>query len=217
MANYNLTDNDLRDALNEQLQFIQSSLYNFPNYEVEAKRIATTVRVLVHDTNHSTSLLKSLNMKETLGFVNSASPNDGRLHSMTGMVGVRGSNSDQYFGLIAKIVDNGTLTSVPLFRQHLEEWYTSYQSLDFDSWWEMEVMKIATGGLSRKQLVLLAANKDGGAHIDARLPESYYEAKTGKLKLNILGTETELDKNVIYASLAQIGWELKRSIEKKEN
>ncbi len=212
MGNYQLTDDDLRDSLNEQLYFLKTSLDNFPNSEIEAKRIATTIRVLVHNTKSSTSLLKSLRLKKTLSFVNSASPNDGRLHSMTGMVGVRGSNSEQYFGLIAKINNNGILTSVPLFHQHLEEWYASYQTLDFNDWWEMEIIKIQDLGLSRKQLVLFAANKDGGAHVDTGLPKQYHEAKTSKLKLNILGSEREFDKNVIYASIAQIGWELKRTI-----
>ena len=213
MTEHQLTNQELFEALQEQLYFLGSALDSFPNKEIESKRIATTIRVLVHDTNNSNSLLHSLNKKEQIKFINSAAPNNGRLHSMTGMKDVRGSNPNQYTGLVAKIIENEVLTVVPLFRQHLSEWHNEYSKLFFEDWWKMEIIKIDANALTRKEVVLLMANKDGGAHIDKTLPEPYHFIKESKLILNIGGRETEFEKNLIYATVAQIGWEVKFSIE----
>lgn len=214
MTNYKLTHEDLLELLKEQRDFINSSLSNFLTNEIEAKRLATTIRVLVHDTSNSASLLKLLDKKDKIEFINSASSNDGRLHSMTGMVGVRGSNSNQYFGLVAKINKESKFLAVPLFQQHLPQWYESYTKVSFENWWNMEIINIKGIGLTREDLVLNVANKDGSAHVEKTLllPEKYQKAKMSKLALNINGTETEFERNVVYASIAQIGWELLSSV-----
>ena len=224
---------ELRQQLDEQLYFLDSSLTRFSanqvsnkldnkvlgqsitfdiSSEIEAKRIATCVRVLVHDTNNSHSLLGQLNEKFKMKFLDSSSPNDGRLHSMTGMTGVRGTKKNQYFGLIGKINELGTLNAVPLYRQHLPDWYSSYGEVQFQEWWDKVVICIEGHELTRKDLVLTITNKDGGAHVDTIRPENYTVAKTTSLSLNINDTETDFLRNVVYASVAQIGWELLNSI-----
>ena len=42
-----------------------------------------------------------------------------------------------------------------------------------DDWWHQPVMVLARKPLPRRLLVLTAANKDGGAHVDADLPAEY--------------------------------------------
>lgn len=214
MPKHQLTNQEFQESLNEQLYFLEASIFSYSEIEFEAKRVATAIRILIHDTNNSISLLNSLNQKNTLKFINSASPNDGKLHSMTGMVGVRGSNLNQYFGLIAKNKKDNKLIAVPLFQQHLPEWHKSYEELNFSDWWELEIINIDGVGVTRKGLILNIVNKDGGAHVDHALPEEYHEIKSSKLKLNIKGIETEFAKNVVYASVVQIGWELLNSIRK---
>ena len=54
------------EALNEQLHFLESSLRDYAKYEIEAKRISTAIRILVHDTYKSTSLLQHLNFKNSM-------------------------------------------------------------------------------------------------------------------------------------------------------
>ncbi len=216
MPRHQVTNQEFLESLNEQLYFLESSILSYSDVEFEAKRVSITIRILVHDTGNSISLLKSLNQKSNLKFINSASPNDGRLHSMTGMVGVRKSNRNQYFGLVAKVNKDKKMVAVPLFQQHLPEWYESYTKLGFQDWWEMEIIKINGIGITRRELILNVANKDGGAHIDHALPEKYHEVKNSSLILNIRGIETKFERNVVYASVVQIGWELLNSI-KKEN
>jgi len=236
MAKYTLTSEDLIQSLEEQLYFLDSSLTNYSENktikkyenkvigtpfntelktEIEAKRIATIVRTLLHDTENSTSLLKLLGIKDTIRYLDTSAPNDGRLHSMTGMLGVRNSDSIQYLGLVAKINTGNSLIATPLYRQHLVEWYQGYLKLNFSDWWGKEIINIKGYKHTRSDLILTVVNKDGGAHIhkDKTLPSEYYITKKSNLTLNIQGVETEFERNIVYASIAQIGWELLNSID----
>lgn len=234
MDEYSLTRDDLLLNLYEQLYFLDLSLSNFSRHErikrfdnrvlgspltselqseVEGKRIATIIRILVHDTQRSISLLKLLELKDQTQYLNTSAPNDGKLHSMTGMHGVRGTLSDQYLGLVAKVNQGNSLIAVPLFNQHLPEWYGGYSKLAFDDWWTSIIIENKGHKLTRSELILKIANKDGGAHVDPYLPANYYVTKKSELQLNIMGIETNFERNIVYASVAQIGWELLNSIE----
>jgi hypothetical protein len=235
MEKYSLTNGDFLEKLHEQLLLLDSSLSNFSknnnlsytnkvigkklnlntDTEIESLKIAVIVRVLVHDTSNSHSLLKSLE-KKSINFIDSAPPNDGRLHSMTGMIGVRGSNPNQYLGLVAKIKTGKSYIAVPLFKQHLPEWYEGYAKVDFDKWWNKEIIKIKGKSISRKDIILKVANMDGGAHVDPNLPIDYHELKNTKLILNIEGINTVFERNIVYISVAQIGWEILNSIDKDD-
>ena len=233
MTNIKLTRHELLKHLEEQLYFLDSAISNYShhstikkfdnkvigrplqieiNSEVEAKRISLIVRILVHDTTRSISLLQQLTLKDCMRFLDTVAPHDGRLHSMTNMHGVRGSNSGQYLGLIAKINTGNSLIATPLFSQHLKECYDGYKKLDFDTWWNKVIVDISGNKFTRKDLVLNVANKDGGAHIDSELLQDFELVKKTNLSLNIQGTETEFERNIIYASLTQIGWELLNSM-----
>ncbi len=234
MTQIKLTRHDLMISLREQLFFLDSSISNYSNKrivkkcenkvigtvlqteissEVEAKRIATIIRVLLHDTSYSFSLLKQLDIKESILYIDTAAPNDGRMHSMTNLHRVSSQNSSQYLGLVARVNTGESLLATPLYIQHLTEWYGGYDKCDFDSWWNKNVLDISGSTFTRKDLVLYVANKDGGAHIDASLSDEYMTLKATNLSLNIEGVHTEFESNIIYASLAQIGWEMLNSIE----
>jgi len=52
---------------------------------------------------------------------------------------------------------------------------TKYHPIPLDEWWDVEpVFSYEGRGHTRKKIVLSAANKDGGAHVDPEL-EPYYE------------------------------------------
>jgi hypothetical protein len=64
---------DLEYDLAEQLRFLASSGRAFDQGELsESKRIALVIRVLVHDTGASHSLLAQLGIKDTLAWADSA-------------------------------------------------------------------------------------------------------------------------------------------------
>ena len=75
MGKYTQTYQELRDHLCEQLHFLRASAASYDNgAEGEAKRLATTIRVLVHDTKKSKSLLLQLSMKHLLQMHDTNSP-----------------------------------------------------------------------------------------------------------------------------------------------
>jgi hypothetical protein len=58
---YTQTDDELREHLRDSVEFLAASSAAYDaGAEGEAKRIATTIRVLVHDTNSSKSLLEAV-------------------------------------------------------------------------------------------------------------------------------------------------------------
>ncbi|MFY0255311.1 hypothetical protein ACDQ55_15295 [Chitinophaga sp. 30R24] len=79
----------------------------------------------------------------------------------------------------------------------------------------MEVIEYNNHSLSRKDLVLFITDKDGGAHVDNSIDLKYYDTKKNSLVLNIMGVNSSLEQNIIYASVAQLGWELINSIDKE--
>jgi hypothetical protein len=64
---------DFREHLIEQLGFLASSAAEYDaGTESEAKRLATTIRVLVHDTSRSRSVLTHLGVRDRLPWTDTA-------------------------------------------------------------------------------------------------------------------------------------------------
>jgi hypothetical protein len=146
---------DFKSQLRRQLTFLQASAAAFDaGFHDEAIRIATVIRVLVHQTKSSTSLLKHLNATT----INLLSTSDGAnertlmYHSM-GTLRVSGDGTHEYF---APLGDTLTKHLIPVSK-----------------WWDQIVFVEGTVRLSRRKIVLSAANQDGGAHVDAALDPDY--------------------------------------------
>ena len=150
---------DLHRHLKEQINFLETSAKSYDEgYDAEAKRLAVTLRVLLHDTARSKSLLGLLGLKGGL-FFDSAQPAD------------PSSSSLSYHGLIS-ICCNGVETKYVPFLDDLP--HRVGKEVDFDSWWDTVIFIDQKGQkFSRKELILSIANKDGGAHIDPTLNEKY--------------------------------------------
>ena len=131
--------------------------------ESEAKRLATTIRVLVHDGRRpSRSLLTHLGVRDRLPWTD------------TGLGVLREAALTIGSGLCITQMDPATgesrfaalLGNLPPERIH--------PGAAFADWWRDSVLTDADGTeFSRKDLVLQVANKDGGAHVDATLPTDY--------------------------------------------
>lgn len=84
----------------ESLDFLNASAASFDGgFFSEAKRLAVTIRVLVHDSERSKSLLGLLGLKTGMGFLNTAHPHDQRnLLGYHGLVGIQlGAEGNRYF------------------------------------------------------------------------------------------------------------------------
>ena len=149
---------ELQAHLDEQLRFLERSADAFDRgFEDEGKRLAVAIRILVHDTNLSHSLLGQVGMK-TQPFIDTSLPFDPK-------------NVASHHGLISIRLGGGGAKYVP----HLDSGFPA-RRIPFDQWWnEPVIVDGKRRQFSRKDLVLTAANQDGGAHVDPSLDNAYAE------------------------------------------
>lgn len=170
---YSLSEEDLKKHLNEQFLFLQNSAKSYDlGFTSEAKRIATTLRVLLHDTNKSKSLLTLLGKKK-IKFYNSAEEYESGLAPKLKLVSLT-------------LRGEGNHINDALYKAHLDNWPPSgkIEKTEFLQWWNQIVMIDLKGNkFSRKALVLAVSNRDGGAHVDPKLNAAY----ANLTKFNSLG------------------------------
>lgn len=192
----------LEQHLDEQIHFLELSCKSFDEgYIHEAKRLATSVRVLVHDTQSSSSLLSQLNLKSALGFYDTCMDfNPNNLLASNGIIAIHAGSSAKYVA---------PLENSPLGLGVLEP---------FEDWWNKLVFANPTGvGFTRAELILILANKEGGAHVDPKLNEAYLKLKNGEfLEVSFYsdGTNTPIEDAEAFA-VRQIAFELIQSIKDK--
>jgi hypothetical protein len=141
------------EQFERHLNFLHRSCDAFDSgYTDEGIRIAVSLRVLFHDTSKSTSLITHLGA-----------------HPLKLLSTVRRQSLDPgvvvYDGL-TRLTAAGPIAKLGIGVQTEE--------LPFDEWWKQVVYVAGEGGIiTRRSLVLTAANKDGGAHVDASLTPEY--------------------------------------------
>lgn len=143
---------ELEQHLDDHLSFLRSSADAYDSgQDGEAKRLAVSIRVLLHDTGSSASLLGQLDRLKGK-FLSTAIPHDeSNLLTHGGLIMMGGG---KYLAM---------LDDVPIKR-----W------LSFQEWWnEIVFVDDRKERLTRKQLVLAVVNQDGGAHVDPKLNETY--------------------------------------------
>jgi len=143
----------LTKKLDEQLRFIRRSSEAYDQgAEEEALRIATSLRVLFHQTGASTSLITHL------GFSAKKMLSSSRGHG----------DWKDYLSHEINLSSPVPIRMRPILSDEFHE-------LAIDDWWQHEAVFVHNGtDHSRRKLILSAANRDGGAHVDADL-ETYYE------------------------------------------
>lgn len=156
---YQQSKAELEEHLHDTIEAIGLSARAFDlGSEGEAKRLAAAIRVLVHDTIQSHSLLGQLG-KKNVAFHSTAAPKNPK-------------NLLTYSGIVAQtITPTGGRYIAPL--DFLPD-DMPIQELPFDEWWnEVIFMDKDKEETTRKDLILAVANKDGGAHVDPNLDEKY--------------------------------------------
>ncbi|VBA59310.1 hypothetical protein [Mycobacterium attenuatum] len=164
------TDARMRTKLREQLGFLERSAAHFDSgHEDEALRLATTMRVLFHDTPQSTSLLSLLSMRNTT------------------MLSTPRTDFADWRDFLNQRIDLSAAEPVPLIPKLGDQ----FMPVPFSTWWESDAVANDSGmTVARKRIVLGAANKDGGAHVDPKLQRFYENLAKGKYALGISGNLT---------------------------
>lgn len=192
----------LINQLHKQLGFLTRSCESFDaGFHDEAIRIAVSIRVLVHDTRSSSSLLAQLGAKSLL--LRSSCPliNAKTLMFAGGLSSARVS------------IDNGRLkeaTYVP----NLDSLSRRATFLPVEDWWNQCVYRISEGDVTRRHIVLGAVNKDGGAHVDPNLTREYEALCKGIFSVGFATPQESIDTslpNSHLTDLRQMGHELLNS------
>ena len=136
------------EQLKRQIVFLRNSVSFYDSgCREEAIRMAVVMRILFHDTTKSISLFKHLGVKETIQIATTA----------------KSVESES-----VREIDFGELMSGMIFGQELE--YTLIQkevsTIAAPDWWDQSIFVRNGNLISRRQIVLAAAHKDGGAHVD---------------------------------------------------
>jgi hypothetical protein len=197
MTKVQQSESELIQHLHEHMGFLESSCSSFDQGSTgEAKRLAVTLRVLLHDTTHSESLLGQLRWKSGDSFLDSAIPyNPGSSLSHHGLVAFRLSGEGASYH--APLEDG--VPSRP------------YEFMPFSVWWNSTVIcDNKRNTFDRRELILTLCNKDGGAHVDRNLDQKYvdlsrsnsvgwvYESTSGSIPI------TEVERH----SVRQISFEI---------
>lgn len=182
---------DLINHLDRQLRFLEHSCWLYDQgFRDEGIRIATVIRVLIHDTKNNISLLRKL-ISDQIDILDTCRPIPAPL-------------SESFHGLaIRELTSTGGNLS-PNFNRT-----SNASGKPVPAWWGQVVCASPTLALTRKKIVLAAANKDGGAHVDDLTQEYAELAAPGYLDQVI-----DLDGPFIDAHLAalrQMGYELLNS------
>lgn len=191
---------DLRRHLAESVGFLEVSSAAFDGGSLaEAKRLATTLRVLAHDvTGKSVSLLHQLGIKDSMRFISTVGVDrPGNVAPYHGLVGIRLGGGVTFRARLANV-------SAAERREH-----------PFDRWWNEVVIDNRAGTvLTRKDLILALANKDGGAHVDPEL-QSSYAALTRAVGVGWIGLTASAEGPVLEVELhsaRQVAFEMLESL-----
>lgn len=147
---------DLVFLLREQIQFLEASAHAYDSgFEGEAKRLAVVLRVLLHDTKSSHSLVGTLGIKDALKFWD--------------VVGAPPDDAIAFVGLSMGFGEQGI--------RYFPKLGEPTRRLSFGDWWSALILIQRVTGVqfSRGEAILSLAETDGGAHVDPALGQSYAE------------------------------------------
>ncbi len=149
----------LNKKFQEQIQFIMRSCESYDKgFEDESIRIATSLRVIFHNTPASISLIKHLNF-----------------HNKKMLTSSRGyENVQDFLSWVININSPQPVTTRPILGNEFRE-------ISIVDWWNKElVVYYKAQKYTRQKIILNAVNKDGGAHVDEKL-DKFYEALSSGL------------------------------------
>lgn len=190
------SQHDLERHLEEHYGFLVASSESYDRGSLaEAKRLAVSIRVLVHDTPASASLLGQLGMKGGT-FIDTATERP--------QPGIRTS----YAGLIGMFLGRGSSKYLP----HLDS--SESKTVPFEQWWNAPIIiDFAQREITRRRLILAVANKDGGAHVDPELDDIYADLSRSNSMGRMYSSDGPWEPiiGVEHASVRQVAHEVLRT------
>lgn len=192
--------------LKQQIGFIKRSCDSFDaGHTDEAIRIATSLRVLLHNTGQSTSLIKHLDALN-ISLLSTVIDRDAE-------IAAQGPNDGIliFGGLFCTTIDT---TGVSL--QASLDCGETRELVPITKWLNQIVSSTMSRiRVTRYDIILGATNKDGGAHVDLNLPVPYQVA-SGESSMGFFMKKSGVDiqnplEKTHLVSLRQMGYEILNS------
>lgn len=201
MARVPRTREDIEDQLREQLELLQEliGLYD-TGKTVAAKSIASSIRVLVHDTPLSHALLQQAGMLDR-DFYNTVEIRDER---------EGGAWAGSYSALVGVAFGGAEPSFVPNLDSGAMPRWTPFA----DYWDEIIFIDREENSFTRKDIILAVANQDGGSHVDPGLDPKYKELSRNNSLGHFKGREQTWEglKGAELASIRQVAHEMLKTL-----
>ena len=167
------TVKDAQEQLKRSLYELINAATRYDKGDFDAVLAASTqLRLLFYDKNDSSSLSKLLNLQVNHNFYSYFTPEPNAV-----------VDYGQLF--FARFLDQSPLLQQAGYQDvyifHLGK-ADRYHKLNFQDWWNEVIFKFDHDQLTRKDIVLAAANSDGGAHYDPKIRgkyQKYYNIRNG--------------------------------------
>jgi hypothetical protein len=225
------TRDELLLRLAEQRRFLTVSCAAFDAGDhAEAKRIAASLRVLLHDRGSSRALLAQLDTRDQIGWLDTA----GSIlplvaGAQTPLVFISVEERAHQSGSVwlpTRDAWDRRLQERPHLPPEVEETLARMRAagslrsrgrwLPFEEWWDADVLRDMGGrNFTRGELVTVLASTDGGAPDDPRLDEVYDRLS----RRNSTGWAIKLERGPTVpllgpalASVRQVAYEVERSL-----
>lgn len=192
----------IEEEFRVQLKFLEKSCESYDSGDRdEFRRIALAVRILVHDTRNSKSIIGQLALQDLAFRSYSRKLNPKNMLSETPLVITRMTASS----------DGSEVTYLP----RLDLSQEPPRMLSFIDWWNEDVFRSPNGvSMTRSGFILHTANEAGGAHVDSDLDEQFYkiarENEAGWIAI-IDGRESPM-VDLEKAYVRHIGFEILQSL-----
>ena len=140
------------------------------------KRSAVTLRTLYYDSKMSHSLLSEIDDKQHIKLISYSNPTKKDIY---------------YYGSLFVVVFMTRAVGKYAYRYlFFPGQGTTIKNLNFDKWWNGEIIRMDSDNLTRKEFVRIMANQDGGAHFDPTLDKAYTNLRDGNAGFVITARNT---------------------------
>jgi hypothetical protein len=200
---------ELHNKLAEQAHLLQKAIDEFyAGDTIEALSIAVIIRTLVHETKKSTPLLKLLTPNYTSLKIKNKAPNESDQ-----------SEKNARRGRVTILQTMGMAFGPGGVRPKEDLSSPSYELVPLESWWNRACLifprrqfvtpnAVEHAVFSKRDLTLILANKEGGTHVDVKLPEDYVAlVQNSPIKVFANGAQSD-SVNLARYAVAQTGVEL---------
>jgi hypothetical protein len=212
------TDEDFKRLLAEQIHFLQKSAIDYDKGDfLEAKQMSVRLRVLLHDTPESVSLLTHLGRKD-IEFYDTSTYDENNIFFCDGLVLYKFGFNPPSVTFIPPLGGPGNCYGTGgliVGGLGVQEVYPK-SKVPFNDWWNNTIIDDKQGNiLSRKDLVLAVCNQDGGAHVDAELKEAYASSINKRPNVYVPGGQIRVTfiSNIVSANIRQITYEVLKTLE----